>query len=294
MFRDFLAFLITSRLTILQVNTIHLLAFMEFLAQQTMSSSNIVNYMAAIRAMYILHGLSTAPFKDDRLSLFAKSMKINTHFSPTIRTNISTDMLLQIVQSCDKLRDPTLFKSLYLFSFFSFLRMSNILPHSAKLFDISRHLTRGDLIFAPESCTIIVKWSKTNQTRKNVNTISIPYLGASPLCPIAALKRMFKVYPGSRNDPLFMVWAMNSLVPLSDSTARKHLKKVSSLLATTTPLTFHAFRRAGTTWAFQKGVPLEQIMKHGTWSSDAVWRYVQSVPSAVTPVSSTFQRHLRL
>ena len=69
-----------------------------------------------------------------------------------------------------------------------------------------------------------------------------------------------------------------AFVPLTDSAARKHLKKVSTVLQLPTPLTFHLFRRSGTTWAFQHGVPMQDIMSHGTWTSDCVWRYVSTLP----------------
>ena len=84
------------------------------------------------------------------------------------------------------------------------------------------------------------------------------------------------------------------MLPLSDSTVRKHLKAVSSLLNISPHLTFHTFRRSATTRAFQNGVSLQQIMKHATWSSEAVWRYIKSVPSASSDVSRAFQVHLSL
>ena len=267
---------------------------MEFLHMSNLSVSNITNHVAGLRSMYIVHGLPTTPFKDERLPLFLKSLKINAPLSPIVRKIISIDMLIQIVQACDKLRDPVLFKSLYLFSFFSFLRLSNILPHSAATFDVSRHLARGDLIWSQDSCLVLIKWSKTMQQRKEIKSISIPNLGDSCLCPMAALKRMFLAFPASKNQPLFVVWSANKLCPLTDSMARKHLKKISGLLNISPALTFHAFRRSGTTWAFNKGVSMQQIMKHGTWSSDSVWRYIQSVPSASSEVASTFQHHLKL
>ena len=65
MFRDFLAFLLSVGLHFSQVTTVILLAFMEFLHKNGLSQANISNYMSGIRAMYILHGLDTSPFKDD-------------------------------------------------------------------------------------------------------------------------------------------------------------------------------------------------------------------------------------
>ena len=43
---------------------------------------------------------------------------------------------------------------------FSCMRLSNVLPDLSAAFDVTRHLTRGDVIFGPTFCTVIVKWSK--------------------------------------------------------------------------------------------------------------------------------------
>ena len=40
------------------------------------------------------------------------------------------------------------------------------------------------------------------------------------------------------------------------------------------------------------GVSIQDIQAQGTWSSDAVWRYIQLLPSATSAVSSAFTSHL--
>ena len=172
--------------------------------------------------------------------------------------------------------------------------LSNILPHSAAKFDVTRHLARGDVNFGPHACTVLVKWSKTMQDRKETTTIFLPLLGSSVLCPVSALKAMFQAIPAGKNSPLFLVARQGLPVPLADSVARKHLKYISTTLNIFPHFTFHTFRRSATTWAFPNGVPLQEIMKHGTWSSQAVWRYIKSVPSSSSRVSRTFQHHLFL
>ena len=294
MFTLFLAFLEIENLQLLQVNTVILLSFMEFCYSNGMTQSNISNHIAAIRAMFIIHGLNTDPFKDHRITLYTKSLKINAVFKPRTVTIISIHMLQEIVNMASLLQQPVVYKALYLFCFFSFMRLSNVLPHSALAFDITRHLSRGDLIFGDKFCTVIIKWSKTMQDRKETSTISIPALGDSPLCPIAALQKMFHDIPAPSNSPLFLCRHQQKLVTLADSAARKHLKMISKLLNVSPPLTFHSFRKSATTWAFQNGVPLQEIMKHGTWSSNAVWTYIKSVPSSSSQVSRTFQQHLSL
>ena len=120
-------------------------------------------------------------------------------------------------------------------------------------------------IFGEDQATIIVKWSKTLQNRKNIKAIYLPVLGSSPLCPVASLRAMYRQYPADRNQSLFLIPRANTrLIPLADSVARKHLKVRLQIVP---HLTFHAFQRAGCTWAFHKGVPIHQIMAQGTWSS---------------------------
>ena len=294
MFRDFLYFLEKAQISPFQVTTVIILAFMEHLHHKGLSHANISNHMAAIRAMFIVYGLNTAPFKDERLPLFIKSLNINAPLSLRGQKIITTHMLQQIVATSQTMDNPLLFRALYSFAFFSFLRLSNILPHSVQKFDPTRHLTRGDIIFSEKFCTVIVKWTKTLQNRNQMATITIPSLGESPLCPVKALTNMFQEFPADKNSPLFCIIKKSTLLPSTDSIARKHLKQVSSILSISPTLTFHMFRKSATTWAFNKGVPLQDIMQHGTWSSSAVWRYIHSVPSVSSQVSRTFQQHLTL
>ena len=89
--------------------------------------------------------------------------------------------------------------------FFSFLRLSNILPHSVPAFDHTRQLARADYIPAVNGAVLLIKWSKTLQNRKDIVTIPIPSLGKSLLCPMAALDRMIQLYTVSDNEPLFVI-----------------------------------------------------------------------------------------
>ena len=222
MFKDFLFFLEKAQITPFQVTTVIILAFMESLYQKGLSQANISNHIAGIRAMFIVYGLNTDPFKDERLPLFIKSLKINAPLALKGQKIITVNMLQKIIDISQTLDHLLVFQTLYLFTFFSFLRLSNILPHSARQFDPTRHLTRGDIIFSQKLCTVIVKWSKTLQDRKQMATITIPDLGTSPLCPMKALRNMFQAVPADKNSPLFLINKTLGPVPLTDSMARKH------------------------------------------------------------------------
>ena len=109
-------------------------------------------------------------------SLFIKSVKNNVQFSPVVKSLIDVEVLSDILQPTTTLPHPAAYQSLYLFCFFSFLRISNILPHTIASFDWSRHLARGDMIFGPQQATVILKWSKTMQDRQNIKIIYISVL----------------------------------------------------------------------------------------------------------------------
>ena len=93
-------------------------------------------------------------------------------------------------------------------------------------------------------------------------------------------------------DSIPQIPRCHGLVPLTDSVARRHLKQVSTLLGISPHFKFHDFRRAGSTWAFNFGVPLDHIKAHGTWASDCIWRYISLVSQPSLTVSRAFQLHL--
>ena len=68
-----------------QVNTHILLAFMEYLHAKAQSKLNISDYMAAIRAFHIIYRLHTDCFRDERLSLFLKSIPNSAPLTPKIQ-----------------------------------------------------------------------------------------------------------------------------------------------------------------------------------------------------------------
>ena len=292
MFRLFLAFLVVLDLSLHQLSTMDILAFMQYLHESGMSPDNIVNHITAVRSLAIIYACDTTPFRDQRIPIFVKSLKINRTFQPKIKLLVQEDLLLKNVTVAQHLPYSQVFTTLYLFCFFSFLRLSNILPHAVSGFDFTRHLCVGDVIFSDAGATVTVKWSKTIQDRVSSTTVNIPSLGASALCPTTALKYMLASRQVHPNEPLFLLPASSNWLILTDSRARKHRKEVSRLLDLPRMLTFHDFRIGGATWAFSRGVPIDQIQVQGTWSSSCVWRYISIPPSAASQVASTFQLHL--
>ena len=292
MFSDYMAFLVVSGLDPARVNVQLLLAFLEYLHQNHCTVSSISNYLAAIRALSIMYDLPTDCFKNKKIQMFIRALKLNRPLTLKSHSILDEHMLKQVLLVCHELQNSLVFSAIYLLAFFSFLRLSNIVPHSTSTFNVSRHLARGDIIFGLDLAIIVVKWSKTNQFRNKVARISIPALPGSPLCPVAALKSLLQSVPGDNDDPLFTIPKQGSHIPLTDSMVRKHFNRIIHILQWHHyKFTFHSFRRSGASWAYQHGVPIDAIKQQGTWASDCVWRYI-STQSHSSPLLHAFHQHL--
>ena len=104
-----------------------------------------------------------------------------------------------------------------------------------------------------------------------------------------ALKECLRIIPGDNNAPLFQFKLGNKWTPMTDGRVRKHLKNILTLLGKDpSHITFQSFRRSGASFAFNHNVPLQDIQRHGTWTSDCAWRYVVDSTDAGAQVADTF------
>ena len=128
-----------------------------------------------------MYGLNTSAFKDERLPLFTKSLKLQAPPKPRSVLSLDIDLLQKIVNQCKHFSFLVVFRPLYLVAFFSFMRLSNLLPHSASTFGHTRQSARGGVIFGQQGAVLVVTWSKTMQNRREFPTIPLPDLQESPL-----------------------------------------------------------------------------------------------------------------
>ena len=295
MFRVFLAFSIFANFNILSLSPSNILCFLEYLASNKVTHAGISNYISAVKTKLCMYGVSVLGFSDPRIRFFTKSLSRNAGLHIRLKTIIDIPMLFSIIHITDSMYMGTVYKAAILLSFFSFLRISNLVPHTISSFHPLKQLARGDVIFAPPGAHIILKWSKTLQMNNSLRILKIPHLGSSPICPVRALKDLLKSSPSGSNKPLFQVKFGKTWVPLSDTRLRKQFSTIlSRLQLSQANITFHSLRRSGATWAFNAKVPVQNIQSHGTWTSDCVWSYITQDHQASDAVALTFQRSLQL
>ena len=290
-FRTFIAFLTFLNLPI--VCSVHnLLIFGEYLFTNNISHKVIKHYFSSISTCASYYKLQITHFSHPLVSRFLRSISINSQFSPSLKGIFDVKTLYLLSLSCDILPDPLLFRAIFLVSFYGFLRMSNIAPHSAQKFHPCTHFLRKDLIFGPPGAHLIMKWSKTLQSPKSYHIVQLPSISNPFLCPVSALKALLQSRPLPPTSPLFAT-IYHPHGQVIDTVVRDALKTVLKHRGfSPSAFPFHTFRRSGATFAFDHNVQLQNIMSHGTWRSSAVWSYIQqsSLSSSVVPL--TFARHI--
>ena len=287
-FRLFVGFCCVAAMNLNTLTPI--LTFLEFLTFNNTTYSGLLNYLSAVKATLLSYGVDTSAFNDPRIKLYNKAIMRHRPLNPSIKTIIDVTTLQLIIQSAGTMYMGHIFKAAILLSFFSFLRISNLVPHSISSYDPLKQLSRGDIIFARPGLHMIIKWSKTLQNKDKIKVLKVPSLGTSPLCPVAALKKVLLGTPGSSNSPLFQVKSYTKWVPLSDTRLRKAFTNIlKKLNLGATGITFHPLHRSGATLAFNLNVPMQDIQSHGTWTSEAVWSYITQDHNASTSEATSFQ-----
>ena len=129
-----------------------------------MSVTAISGYISAVKTKLMNLGHDISSFNDPRLKIYTKALMRHRPLNPHIKTIIDVQMLQDISMQCDRMYQGAILKAAYLLLFFSFLRISNLVPHSISSFDPLKQLAKGDVIFAPPGAHLIIKWSKNLQT----------------------------------------------------------------------------------------------------------------------------------
>lgn len=262
--------------------------FAQFLSR-SITIASVRNYFNGVKVLHLLLELPTIVFDSFQLSLLLKGLaKLNPHTSLS-KLPITPSLLLAIHSHLD-LTTPlhsTLWCA-YLLAFFLFARKSNMVPPSRKKFEPSKHLCRRDISVCPSGLSILLKWSKTNQTSARLVQIPLVSIPNSPLCPLAAFQNMVRVMPASPSSPAFTLPGSKSTKAcLTHSTFVSHLLHLISLTGRDSHgFSGHSFRRGGATFAFGSGVQGELIQLQGDWQSEAYLRYLDFSLESKLQVSS--------
>jgi integrase len=254
-----------------------ILSFIEFLADNHYAAPTIHTYISSIKSKFNSVGLSVSGFFSPQVSLALISLSKNWVPNVSLKPVFSPSQFLKLILQSSSLPLHVFYKVSFIFSFMALLRISNLAPPSSASFDALRHLRRGDVTLTHNAVTIFIRWTKTLQRHRQSARITLFSIPGSPVCPVQAFSALQRQYPVRASDPFLSYRISGSLFIFSQSHLRRALKRLVSALSFNKSLSFHSFRRSGASLAFASGVPFQAIQAHGTWTSDALWSYIDAV-----------------
>ena len=286
----YIAFCLHYDLPVLQPDCKTLCAYIEFLTRTFKAPDSVRNYICGVRHLLKSLHMETAVLDSFEVHLMLRSLDLTmTHFRRP-RTTVTPSMVYRLVQCCPQMgTDGLIMRTAILFSFFAFLRLSNLAPHSGTAFNPKRNICRGDILQQDPGLVIMLKWTKTCQDFKSINLIPLPKITGHCMCPVQAYLDMIYVYRvKNSNEPFLSGSGKNKVITTGWLT-----QKLGRLLRLAgyddKTITWHDFRRGGAETCYRAGVAVSQIKQQGTWKSDSFWQYISqyalceisSVPSAL-------------
>ena len=261
-----------------------------------MTPPSIRNYLSGVKLLHVSLGF---PFPD----LSAHELQVTLHgierlaqHCPLRAPPITPQLLHLLVQFGGDL-DPIVvtLSCAFVFAFFLFARLSNLVSDARGPDDSYLCLRRGDV--EPSHFGLCVKftWSKTNQFGKRVLALPLVRIPGSPLCPVRLFYLMCELVPAPGSSPLFLYPSRSGVFKpvvkrqfISVMRARLRAAKVPQCHL----FRGHSFRRGGTSWAFSSGLPGELIQVFGDWRSDAYKSYLDISMALKLRVSQGMVRSL--
>ena len=129
MFRLFIAFTVFMQVSLFSLKPMIIVAYLEFLTSNGLSTPTLANHLAAIKANLSLYGLPTLIFQDPRIKYFQNAMTLCTSFKPSLKSTIDIITLQLLVRACDSTYMGQVFEAVYTLAF-----LSNLVPHSVHHF----------------------------------------------------------------------------------------------------------------------------------------------------------------
>ena len=247
--------------------------FMQFLSRSFSSPTSIKNY---VHGVHVLHQLLGLPFEHHQALEFRLAFRGIKRLHPHVPKKASPmdPVLLQHMFVFVDLDDPVhmTYWCVCLMGFFLMLRISHFTSQKS---EFHQPLKREDIQFTDSGAVVCIRWSKTKQFGGDILKWPLLAISGSPLCPVAAYKRMCTLVPLPQTSLAFQMKSGSMCHPITAGGFQCFLRKLVACTGND-PLLYstHSLRRGGATWAFQCGVSGELIQKFGGWKSDAYKGYL--------------------
>ena len=138
-----------------------------------------------------------------------------------------------------------------------------------------RQILRRDVCLSSGGLLVVFHWTKTIQDGSRTLSIPLVSIPGSPLCPVHAYCHMLRLVPALSSDPAFVLPTYSSLRAVTYADFMRVLRHlVGAVGFDLNYFSSHSFRRGGTTFVFQVGVPAPLNQTQGDWASSAYLEYI--------------------
>ena len=128
----------------------------------SMTPQSVRNYLSGVKLLHVVTGFDFPFYETFELRLTLRGLdRIHRHL-PSRAPPVTPNLLCALVQ-CWGSQFDFVFNCAFLFAFFLFACISNLVPVSARSFDPAKHLWCGDIKITSFGLSVSFKWSKTNQ-----------------------------------------------------------------------------------------------------------------------------------
>ena len=243
--------------------------YAQFLSR-SVKPQTIKQMISALRTISVTVGYKVTEKQFPLVNLTIKGIGKLKPSPPQRAHPMTARLLLQIRENLDlsKPLHATMW-ALFTTSFFLLLRKSNVTPD--KQWEHG-YIRRKHITFNPTGLLVTLYWTKTIQAGERCLQFPLFEAPGVPICPVWALRNMYKLVTASRNSPAF---CHKDGSPIMYSTFNNFIKKqIRKLGMSDSKWSTHCFRRGGTSYLAACGVPERQIKLLGDWKSDCFRQYI--------------------
>ena len=248
--------------------------YMEELLQTVSSPATVNNYISSLKVLFKRMKRDITPFTSDKVHNALRSIANTIRHVENPSEAIPPHHLVRIIHHLEKEKEASalIFGAVLMFT--SLLRQSNIAPRSVKTFDSTRHLTRGDIQRVKLGLQVNHKWAKCHQSAAKHESIPLPKIKNSPLCPVFRHGKMLRKCPTTYNAQPLLMFQDGSPIPLSFIGAAWN-RAVKAARLTHYKYTMHGLRKGGAQWIQSQTGDDNVVAEFGLWKSNSVKKYIK-------------------
>ena len=270
--------------------------FIAHLSQRHLQYTTVVNYVHSITSLHHQHNLPGPDLQHFTIKEALAGLQRTKQELPCQKRPITVSHLQHIRSSLHKVPRSrrAAFWAACLTAFNTLLRSANLFP--------SRHQPHKavqirDVSLTSHGLELSVRVLKTNrfsgeETKIPLHRLPLP----ADLCTVRAIECLLaQNLPAEL--PLFSYRERGKTLYLSAQHFNLDLRAcLASQVEPSASFSTHSFRRGGTTFAIDNGVPVDAVKAQGNWRSDCYRQYIDNKPvlkkNFASTVSKSFASHL--